>query len=428
MKLKDLLEKRARIVTDMRAIADAPAGQAGDLSEDQATNFDALKRNLEAIEGSIARQTALDEAERRMQGQQITGGGDRQFDREVRNFSLVRAIAAASGLGVDDGREREISAELARRSGRQFQGIAVPMDVFQLPVEQRVITTAAPGGGPGSNLISLDHLGGQYIDVLRAKLVIRQLGARVLTGLVGNVDIPRLKASATAGWFAENAAITASDAQHERVLLSPKHVGALTEFSRNMLLQSSPDIEQLVRADFAGILAEAMDKVAIRGGSTNEPTGVLATAGVDTTTNMTTGGGGPTWGKVLSLIGLVETANANVDGAGWVTTPLVVQKLRSTLVAADTDSRMIQTSPKELADYPLASTSLAVGPAAVQPLIFGDWSEVLIGMWSALDVLVNPYESTAYSKGNVQVRGIITADIALRHPKSFAAALDVSLT
>lgn len=297
MRLQDLKVKRAKIVKDWREITNNPAGEGGDTSPEQDARIAEFRAANEKLEVQIANAEAFDEAERRMQGQPIAGSSDQHFDREVRNFSLVRAIAAASGLAVDDGREREISSELARRSGRPFQGTAVPMEVFQLPVEQRVITSTLPGGGPGSNLISLDHLGAQYIDVLKAKLVVRQLGARTLTDLVGNVDIPRMKASATAGWFAENTAITPSDAQHERVLLSPKHVGAITEFSRNMLLQSSPDIEQLVRADLAGILAEQMDRVAIRGGGTNEPTGVLATAGVNATTNMTTAGGGPDLGQ-----------------------------------------------------------------------------------------------------------------------------------
>src|SRR5690606_26582066 len=139
-------------------------------------------------------------------------------------------------------------AELQRRGLVPSQGgIMVPMQVF----EQRVITTTAPVGGPGSNLVATDHLGNQFIDILRARMIVRGLGARVLGGLVGNVAIPGLKASASAEWIAENSALSGSDMELRKVQMSPKHVGALPEFSRNMLLQTSPDIEQLIRADFA---------------------------------------------------------------------------------------------------------------------------------------------------------------------------------
>lgn len=263
MKTAHLLEQRNRLVADMRGLLDAPTGDAGDLSAEQRTAFDAHKASLASLDAQLERARLVDEAERRAGGTPL-GDGDASFEREVRQFSLVRAVAAQAGLAVDAGREREVSAELAHRSGRQPQGFLVPTSVF----EQRVLTTTTPAGGPGSNLIQTDVRGDLFIDRLRASLVTGSLGATVLNGLVGNVDIPRLKASASTGWVAENAALTNTDHQFDKVSLTPKHVGALTELSRNMLLQTSPDVEQLVRNDFALILAEAVDRAAIAGTGT----------------------------------------------------------------------------------------------------------------------------------------------------------------
>lgn len=58
-------------------------------------------------------------------------------------------------------------------------------------------------------------------------------------------------------------------------------------------------------------------------------------------------------------------------------------------------------------------------------VLCGDWSQLLIGYWSAFDLLVNPYESTAYAKGNVSVRAMLTCDIAVRYAEAFAASTDV---
>jgi HK97 family phage major capsid protein len=357
---------------------------------------------------------------------------DPQLEREQRKFSLRALVAGAAGLpGVDWGREREISQETARRSGRTFDGYAVPMHVF----EQRIVTTALPAGGPGANIIATDYRGDQYIDRLRAALRIRQLGARVLSGLTGNVAIPRLKTSATGGWVAENAALTPSDPEFEQVTLSPKHVGALVEWSRNLLLQPSPDIEDLMRDDFAKVLARAVDAAAINGsGTAGQPLGILGTSGIGDVA-LGTAGGAPTWASVVSLVGVVEQADAAPEGGAFLTNAKATAKMRSTVRVATTDSRMIMEERTTLAGYPLSVSSLVPstlvkgGSGAVcSALIFGDWSDLLLGYWSELDLLVNPYDSTAYPKGNVLLRGFISMDLKLRHPQSFGAIKDMLTT
>lgn len=422
MKLKDLQERRALVVAEMRSLTDKPAGNGGDLSEEQAKRFDVLKAELETVERGIARQALLDEAERRTAGAPIAGSGDDRFDQACREFSLRRAICMSVpdlAQRVDCGREREISDELARRAGRAFNGIAVPMSIFLVPLEKRVMT----GAGEGANIIATDLRGDQFIDSLRAALVVRRLGARILSGLIGNLDLPKISTSVAASWVADNAAITAADPDLTKVSLSPKHAGMITEFSRSTLLQSSPDVEQLLRMDFAKVLANAIDSGALKGGGSNQPSGVITTSGV--TDRII---GTPTWAEILDMIATVETNNALAGSLGWAMAPRVKKVLRSTLRAASTDSRMLMEAERELAGYPAFSTGNLAGSGGSPSdgeLIFGNWDDLVIGFWSELDVLVNPYESTAYSKGNVQVRGMMTADVALRHTESFVFSNDV---
>ena len=344
----------------------------------------------------------------------------------ITNCGVSRFAAILSqipGHDVDCARERELSTEIARRSGRTFQGIAVPMSVFHEPIEKRVVTSVfgSPPDG-GGNLIGTDHLGAQFIDRLMGALVVRRAGARVLTGLTGNVSIPKL-VSSTSAWIAENSAITPGDPTFGSVRLSPKHCGTIVEFSRNLLLQSSPDIETLLRQDFAAELATRIDAAALIGGGSNEPTGIMANTDVDGTTSMAT----PTWATVLELIETVEAGNG--VGNAFVGSPQVVKALRSTAKVGSSDSVMIMEAPNSLAGYPFFSTTLMTGTAspAAGNLIFGNFNDLLLGIWSEFDVLVNPFESTAYTKGNVMVRGMATVDVALRHAESFAYADDVGL-
>jgi HK97 family phage major capsid protein len=422
MNLPALREQRGAKVDALKAILAKAESEHRDLNENEQREFDAGKTELERIERAIRNSEIVADCERRMQGEPVVTG-DQRLDAELRNFSLRRAILSqVPGHAEDCSRERELSAEIARRAGRPFAGVPVPYAIF----ERRVLTTALPAGGPGSNIISTDYYGAQFIDILRSALIIRRAGARVLTGLTGNVAIPRLKKSATSGWVAENAALSPSDPQYDQVTLTPKHAGGIVEFSRNLLLQSSPDIEDLLRADFAAVLARAIDRVAIKGGGSNEPTGIMATGGI-ATVNMTT----PSWSTILELVEAVE--GADVDGASmaFLGNASVTRKLRSTAKVSSTDSVMIMENARELAGYPYLSSSLVPldtdSPGDISTLLFGNWSDLILGFWSELDVLVNPFETTAYSKGNILVRAMATANVALRHKESFAYSDDFKL-
>lgn len=417
--LRSLLERRAAIAGEMRTINDA-AGDAA-LNDDQAKQFDKLKGELDGLEQRIARQSTLDEAERRMQGQPL---GDRHFDTEVRSVGILDVVRAQMGAtDRNAGLARELSQEMERRSGRPAKGVYWHMGA---PAEQRVLTTSA------SALIPTDQRPDLFIDRLRNRTRVRSLGATVLTGLHGNISIPRRTGSTTTGWVAENAALTPADPTFDSVTLAPKHAGAIHEWSRNMIQQSSPDVEQLARNDLALQLAEALDLAAINGsGASNQPLGILGTAGIGSVA-IGANGGPITWNSVVDLMAEVEIDNA--EGTGFLTNTKVVKSGRKTLkVSGDAGAGFIIEGSENLAGYPLAVTNLVpsnltkgTSTGVCSPLIFGNWSDLLIGVWSELDILVNPYESTAYSKGNVSIRAMMTVDIDVRHPESFAAIQDLT--
>ncbi len=198
MLTKDLIEKRNSVLLRMR---EAHEGERAD-------DFSTAETELRSIDAALDRQRLIDEADRRATGEPV-GRADLKLSTVLRNnFHLIRAMAGAAGIqGVDWGFEREMQSELAKRAGKSAQGVYVPTEIF----EERVLTTTAPAGGRGGNLIQTDNDGSQFIDRMRAALVTGQLGATSLNGLTGNLDVPRLKASATSGWVAENTALTASD-------------------------------------------------------------------------------------------------------------------------------------------------------------------------------------------------------------------------
>lgn len=332
--------------------------------------------------------------------------------QEVRDYSLFRAIRAAlSGRWDEEAPfEAECSRAVAEQIGRDPRGFFVPFDVLDRSgwTGQRVMT--AGGAGSGAELVGTDHLAGSFIDALRPQTVAMRLGARVLTGLVGDVDIPRLDSGATFYWVTEDADVTSSDATTGSVTLSPKTVGGAVPMSRRLLKQSSPAVEAVIRADLVRGAAIAIDAGALQGsGAAGQPTGVLNTSGINTATVITAGQ--PTWAEVVAFETALATDNALFGSLAYVTTPAVLEHCKTTEKASGT--AVFLSDGGTLNGYPLVATTQV--PA--NTVLFGNFEELLIGMWGTLDVVAD--KATKAASGGLVLRVFQDVDVAVRHPVSF---------
>lgn len=408
MRLHEIKEKRAALVTEMRGIL---SGAGDKLSAEQQTKFDGLKTQITELEGQEARAAFLESEERRLLGQS-TGSEHRDHANLESRVSISRILQAQMEGRSLSGAEAEYALETERRTGRKPEGVFVPLSAF----ERRVNTTTSAG-----ELVPTDHRADQYISPLRNALLARKLGVRVLSGLRGNVTMPKHGTGLTVGWVAEGGNLGDSDMGFDPVTLAPKHAGGKTEMSRQLIQQSSPDCEQLIRDDLAAAIAAAIDSALILGGGANEPTGVLSTVGIQTSSLATLN-----WLNVLTMIQKAELENAGV--VNWLTHAKAKTKLASTLKAAGIPGYLLENG--RMADLPLFSTNQVpekAGAPATGRVILGDWSQVMLGIWSEVDILVNPYAEPAYSRGGVNVRVMTTCDIALRHPKAFVVADDLAI-
>ena len=431
MTLRELLERRSKLVGEMRSITNTPAGEGGDLSADQTAKFDQFKTELEGIEKQIERQRFIDEAERRMSGQQITGNGDGQFDTLCRDFSLTRAIASQiDPRSVDAGREIEISKELARRSGRNPQGMFVPLNAV---VEQRVQTVV----GDAANIVGTQVLADQFIDALRPATVLGALGARIITGLRDDISIPKMDSlDPAAEWLEVEgvSALTGGDHSFTAVTGTPHHVGLMTSWSRKTLLQTNPAIESLVRADFNAKMATAIDLAGLAGsGAAGQPEGILTNSSIseETLTNNVI-----TWQAVLGAIAQVQAADVRGGRFGWTFNAHVQALLRRvTKDATIPELGFIMNEPNSLAGYPVETTSQMAGDPNAEPevkasMLFGDFSQVILAFWgdAGADILVNPYADAVYTKGNVLIRAFVDADVLIRHPEGFCKITGIAFS
>ena len=361
--------------------------------------------------------------------------------KEQRSYSVVRAInAAITGNWNDAGLEREVSAEIERQTGRATSGFFMPHNL-----EMARAPYAVGAAGTGGNLVATSLLASSFIDVLRNNALIMSLGPTVLSGLVGNVAIPRATATSQTYWVTEATAITESEATFDQVTLSPKQIGARSQYSRLALQQTTPDIEMIVRNDLAKVMALGIDKAAISGtGSSGQPTGILNQSGIGSVAMGTNGAAftdsasGSTSGldQLIALEGKLDVANALNGNLYYLTNAKVVQALKKLKTAygeylwTAMDGVTTNGTPGGVNGYTVARSNqvpsnLTKGSGSnLSALIFGDFSQLIVGMWGALEVLPNPY-GAGYNAGSVDIRAMQTCDIAIRHAESFAAITDI---
>lgn len=411
--LQAIREAKAAKVAEARALVAKADTEKRSLSAEESASFDKIKGEIEALEAEETRATFLADAERRSAGVAITGpGGDTyaSLQSQVRVLDILQAAVEGRALS---GAAAEYHAETERRTGRKAQGVFVPMSAL----ETRVNTTAT-----APELVATEHRPQDYIQPLRNRLLARKLGVRVLDGLHGNLVVPKHGTGLSVGWVAENSAVPESDMAPDSVTLSPKHAGGVTELSRQLIMQSSPAVEQLVRDEFAYLIAQAIDSALIKGGGANEPDGVLSTVGIQTASMATLN-----WAAVLAMKLKADTANA--DAVNWVMSPQAAAQFAGTEKATGTGIYLMGDDGK-MSGLPVYVTNQVPdepGAPDTGIAILGDWSQVMLGIWSEIDILVNPYAETPYRRGGVLVRAMSTVDIAVRHPEAFVVADDVAL-
>ena len=355
-------------------------------------------------------------------------------EREARRFSMVRAIAALAATGAESRKAREAAAfeiecsqAVADKIGREARGVFVPNEVQQRDL---VVGTTTAGG----HLVSTDLLASSFIDLLRNRMSVMRAGAQMLTGLQGNIAIPRMTGAATAYWVTEGNAPTESQQAFDQVTMSPKTVGAFTDLSRKLLLQSSVDVEGLVRRDLATVLGLEIDRVALNGsGSAPQPRGVLQTSGIGAVVGGTNGLA-PTWAHIVELWSDVAAANADFGTTGFVTNSKVIGKLMTTEKATGTAQFVCPGFPDASGVTSIAGARAVVSnqvpsnltkgtsSGVCSAIAFGNWADLIVGMWGVLDLMVDPYSNS--TSGTVRVVALQDVDVAVRHAESFSAMLD----
>lgn len=425
--------------------AAAPAASAG--VDERHKELSALARQFnltdklpEWIESGAsvdhARKQVLEHIESRSAEVLKAGGQGGAIDlsaRDAQKFSFARAVQQL--VGQTGGFEREVSEELYKAMGKSGferkhpQSILVPTHLLGrltgVPSKRNMSTgnTAA-----GSQLV-FDEPGG-FLEILRNRLMVAQAGAQVLTGLRENVSFVTNPSANTFQWIGETAAPTATFMGTGIKTMSPKNGAALTKFTRQLLAQSAYSIEATVQNDLLKIIALGLDRAAIAAGGGSAPVGILGTTGIGSVTMGANGAAITSIDAWVDLETEVAVDNADLGSLAYMTNARQRGRARKTQTFSGTNGAPIWTGgiDGEVNGYRAYATNqvpnnLTKGSntGVCHAVIFGNWNDLIIGEWGAVELVVDPYTAKTTI---IEVGAHVMSDIMVRYPESFAAIQD----
>lgn len=442
--IKALKEERAAKIKQMDGLIEKAETEKRNLSTEENKSYNDLKTEVDSYAERLAR---LDEKLKRELADEGTEVRPTTFDtrsesekdkKDFRKHSMIKIIRSQSPNHFPsaklEGLELEMHQEAvkeARENQTEVKGIGIPVAILRSwgiqGIQKRDQTAGT--GNQGGFFIQTD-VPNEVIDPLRARLVCAQAGARYLSQLQGNLDMPK-NGGVSVAWGTETHTAAESTATISRVQLTPKRLAGFSDVSVQLIRQASPDVERMIREDYLNAMGVAIDLAALNGsGSSGQPTGILQTAGIGSVAGGTNGLA-PDNSHILKLEEEVAIDNADFGSLAYITNPKVRRQLKNTVIESGDALRVWDRmdSARPLNGYPAYITNnipsnLTKGSASgvCSAILFGNFSDLMIGMWGGMDVQSNPY--TKLKEAQIEIVANVYADIAVRRAESFAAMLD----
>ena len=425
---KALREERQAKIDQAQGLIDKAKGEKRTLSDDEKAELDTLHTDIDVLDGDIKRAVrqeglAAEQAGRTSPLNQLP----KEDEKAVGAYSFLKAIRAAGDPDKLTGLEKEMHQEAVREArdlGQDIHGVGVPMRVMQ--GRERRDNTVTQGDQPadGRVLVVDDRRG--MIELLRDQLVTNALGATVLTGLKGDIIFPTHTQGAVSTWKGEIETLDKSNIKFGSQKMAPHRLGTYVDLSKQLIIQSSIDIEAFVRNEIINSVTRAVDVAAIYGdGQDNEPLGVLSNPNISKFVGGTNGAI-PDLATLVALEAMVDVANAATGSLKY----LLSNKIKGTLKTqpvAQGNPLMVLNSNTELNGFPFVASNLVKdstkGTAtAASAIVFGNWADLFIGQWGGMDITRD--DITLALKGEVRLIINTFWDVMLRRQKSFAAMLD----
>jgi len=433
-KIKALKEERGRLLGELSTLQTTIEKEARSMAESETNRLAEIEARLGAIKAEVETLEKLQNLAAQAAGHVASRSEEKEKSKMAQEYSFKRAMEMAI-TGRRDGVEGEFSSV----GGDEFQrsGVSVSAHSIKIPSEVFKRDMTATGGTSGSEGgVNVQTSVGSIIDVLLPRTVLNGLGVQRLSGLVGNLDLPTASTVPSAGWNTENGTATEKSPAFSKITFSPKRLAAYISVSNQLMLQSSNSIDGYVRNWLLNAMAQSLETAAIKGGGTNEPTGIIANSNVNVvyaggaSSNSTNANGiAPVWADVVNLMKAVE--NSNAMGYAYLTNPKVKAALQTIpRQASGVEGNFIwPAGGTELNGYPVATTTLVPSnlskgtSSTLSAMIYGAFDMMAVANWGGLELTVDPFSGATAGLTNVVLNAYM--DVNLLQPTAFAVCKDI---
>lgn len=437
---KIIREERAEKIEAMQSLHKKSETEKRSLSKEELEKWEAFNSEVEALKTelrTVERQESLDNelaAIRGIRTEDKTGDISKKEKRELANYSFLKAIQSRMNGVPLTGLELEMDQEArneARENGVSVNGIGIPGMILEKR-DNSITMPIQPEDGSAVMIQKQEY--GSMLDMLRDALVTRQLGATYLNDLKGNLAFNKVTNRPLATWKPEVGNLDKSNVKFGAEDFAPKRVGTYILESKQFLNQTSAAVERKIREEILYSIAEAVDRAAVRGsGLANEPTGILTLAanGDIQTIAIGANGGELTRAHLLAVESTLAQNNVTGRNFGWLINAKTRGKLKNTIIAAGSDKFLLESNTA-LLDYPVVMSNMVPSDivkgtgTGLSAAVFGDWSELFIGQWGGIDLLVDPY--TQAIGGQIQIVAQAFFNTFVRRDASFVTIRDIATT
>jgi HK97 family phage major capsid protein len=433
-KIKALKEERGRLLGELSTLQNTIEKEARSMAESETNRLAEIEARLGAIKAEVETLEKLQNLAAQAAGHVASRSEEKEKSKMAQEYSFKRAMEMAI-----TGRREGVEGEFSSVGGDEFQrsGVSVSAHSIKIPSEVFKRDMTATGGTSGSEGgVNVQTSVGSIIDVLLPRTVLNGLGVQRLSGLVGNLDLPTASTVPSAGWNTENGTATEKSPAFSKITFSPKRLAAYISVSNQLMLQSSNSIDGYVRNWLLNAMAQSLETAAIKGGGTNEPTGIIANSNVNVvyaggaSSNSTNANGiAPVWADVVNLMKAVE--NSNAMGYAYLTNPKVKAALQTIpRQASGVEGNFIwPAGGTELNGYPVATTTLVPSnlskgtSSTLSAMIYGAFDMMAVANWGGLELTVDPFSGATAGLTNVVLNAYM--DVNLLQPTAFAVCKDI---
>lgn len=369
--------------------------------ETKSAKADELMKELEKAEKLEQLEQAA--AERKLSELQVAAG---------RRFSVTKFLRDIVEHREPQGLEGEVAkigAEELKRSGQTPRGFVIPTAYLRATGQGVASGTASDGQ------VLVTESSPRYVDSLKERLVCAKLGATILGDLSGIVPV-FTNDTVSASWLAEAAAASPAKLAFSKKTMTPHRASIVGAFSKDLIYQTSVDVENIVYNELINAHATLLEQAVINGtGEANQPTGILKTSGIGSVVS----GGTLSWANVVALEAAVAKENALQGNLGYVANGTVMGDLKTISKSASNPSFLLEAPYNNLNGYKFEWTNIV--PEST--LIFGNWSDLFIGQWGGLDIVVDNY--TLAHQAEIRIVINTYNDVCVARAESFAAITDL---